>query len=168
MIIRAVTCSDLVSRLIRAREGFADPRVLKFVPSHVELAGFTLPDGSPAYLGAHDDGGVACRPVGYDKATLTGEAFFDVPLPNEDAARTYALGKIGEPYDFAAILGFLVPLADPQSNDHAICSAFVISTLIAGALFNMLAKPVWDITPLDVAFLLSARPGVTLEQTLPT
>lgn len=65
MRIRFVTCSDLVSSLIRDREGPANPACLSFTPSHVEVADFATPDGKPGYLGAHDVGGIMVRPVGY-------------------------------------------------------------------------------------------------------
>lgn len=162
MIVRAITCNDQISGLIRAREGTVDKAYLGFVPSHVEIV---VPEG---YLGAHDDGGVQIRPTNYDAATLSGEAFFTVPLPDEQAAESYARSKIGTPYDFFAILDFVLPLGfDPAANSHAICSAFVRSALTAGKRFTRLVKPAWNTDPLDIAFLLSGQEDVTIKQTLP-
>jgi hypothetical protein len=154
--VRFVTCSDIVSSLIRDCEGPMAPWV-KFTPSHVELAGFALPDGTPGYLGAHDQGGVMIRPVGYDKATLTGELLVDVPLPDEAAAIAFARSKIGTPYDFGAILGFLV-FKDLHQDKHAICSAYVTAVLTVGKLFTgALAREPSQIDPADLLFLLSGR-----------
>src|SRR5271155_3941042 len=94
--LRFVTCDDLVSSMIRDRAG----TVMPFPPSHVEAV---VPEG---YLGAHDVGGVAIRPVGYDRATLLHELFVDVPADPAQAQTfdTFIRAKIGAPYDWQAIV----------------------------------------------------------------
>lgn len=117
------------------------------------------------YLGAHDQGGVQIRKVGYDAASLTGEAFVDVALTPEGAAaaEAYARSKIGTPYDFEAILGFVVPFADLHENRHLICSAFMTLTAKAGGAFPFpLAKEAHTVSPLDLFFWFSGRTAIAV------
>jgi len=154
MKLRFVTGNDFVSRLILVREG---PMAswIKAVPSHVELV---VAEG---YLGAHDKGGVQIRPVGYDKSYLAAERFVDVALSGDGDAKAeaFARSKIGEPYDFAAIidLAALVPL-DLHEHEHCICSAFMTETLKAGGAFSApLALPSYLVSPSLLLFWLSGR-----------
>jgi hypothetical protein len=149
MRLRFVTCNDPLSKMIRDREGEGTP----FTPSHVELV---VAEG---YLGAHYDGGVQIRPVGYDKALLLNELFVTVPLTTDGdaAAEKYARGKIDAPYDWAAILDFVLP-TDLHLEDHVICSAFMTLTAEAGSAFAYpLAKPAHAVSPLDLMFWFSGR-----------
>jgi hypothetical protein len=77
--IRFVQGTAFSSRLIVAQEKTAMP----FTPSHVEAL---TPDGL-WYLGAHDDGGVQKRPLGYDKAAMAHELLLALDTtPEQDAA----------------------------------------------------------------------------------
>lgn len=152
MKIRFVTCSDRVSALIRLREGSMAEWV-GFTPSHAEIV---VPDG---YLGAHYDGGVMVRPVGYDKAYLTHEHFISVDVPHEAKAEAWARGKVGEPYDWKAIVDFVLP-ENWHSPEHVICSAFCTGALEAGGLFgpkNPLALAWHQVSPALLFFWLSGR-----------
>lgn len=161
MRIRFVRHSDLASGLICDREGEVAP----FVPSHVEIV-VQNPDGSLGYLGALDDReggaapGVQIRPAGYDKATMLHELFVDVALPDEAAAEKFARSKIGEPYDWEAIVDYLLPLALHETR-HLICSAFVTLALKAGGefVFPLAAAP-HATSPRDVLFWLSGRMAI--------
>lgn len=156
MRIRFVTCDDPFSDLIRAREGDM-ARWVGFTPSHAELAGFTTTDGKPGYLGAHDDGGVMVRPVGYDAATLTHELFVDVALPAENAACIWALSKVGSPYDWHAIIDYLVPDNFHEPN-HFICSALCTGALERGGAFTYLLALPWHlVSPALLLLWLSGR-----------
>lgn len=152
MKLRFVTGRDITSRFILVREGSMAPWV-KWVPSHVEIV---VAEG---YLGAHDKGGVQIRPVGYDKEWLAAERFVDVKLPDEAAAEAYARGKIGEPYDFLAILDLAVPAPlDLHLQEHCICSAFGTLALERGGLFVApLGLSPHLISPLSLLFWLSGR-----------
>lgn len=156
MQLRFVACSDPVSIAIRAREGDM-ARWVGFTPSHVELAGFAMPDGTPGYLGAHDEGGVAIRPVGYDKATLEHELFVDVALPDEKAARDWAVSKVGAPYDWRAIIDYLIPENLHMTGD-LICSAFATGAMDNGGAFAFpIALPWHLVSPAGLLFWLSGK-----------
>ena len=145
MRLRFRHCSDFLSGMIARHHGETHP----FAPTHVDLV---LDDG---YLGAHDHG-IAFRPVGYDKVTLVHELFVDVPLPDEAAAQAFALSKVGCPYDWEAILDFVLPI-ELHEPRHLICSAFARLTLEAGGFFPYpLAVPAHATSPRDLLFLLSA------------
>jgi hypothetical protein len=152
--LRFVTGKDFVSRLILAREGPMAPWI-KDVPSHVELV---VAEG---YLGAHDDGGVQIRPVGYDKSYLAAERFVDVSLPAGGGAKAeaFARSRIDEPYDFAAILDLALPAPlDLHEQEHCICSAFMTETLTKGGAFSAaLALPPYLVSPVLLLFWLSGR-----------
>src|SRR6185437_8685915 len=60
--LRFVASNDITSRLIRFQAGVSMP----FTPSHVEA----LTVDGKEYIGAHIDGGIRARPVGYDAASL--------------------------------------------------------------------------------------------------
>src|ERR1700676_4258360 len=68
--LRFVTCRDPISEGIRLRENFW--------ASHVEAV-TPLGAGPQKYLGAHCDGGVQARDVGYDAKVLQQELFVDLP-----------------------------------------------------------------------------------------
>ncbi len=160
MRLRFVTCSDAVSDAIRAREG-AMARWVGFTPSHAELTGFAMADGGPGYLGAHADCGVAIRPIGYDKATLSNELFVDVALPNEAAAMQWARSKLGAAYDWTAILDYLLP-ADFHQRGDFICSALCTGALDKGGAFAQpLALPWHLVSPALLLFWLSGRTQIS-------
>lgn len=159
MRLRFVQGNEITSKLIIAQEKTAMP----FTPSHVEAV---MWDGS--YLGAHFSGGVQKRPPDYDKGTFDHELFIDLPATpqQETAFREFLEAHIGEPYDWPAIVGFLIPehLHLPQ---HAICSALITLALRSHGCEWFpypLAAPAHLIDPRDLLLLLSARlkiPGFT-------
>lgn len=148
--LRFVQGTGIVSRLIMAQEKTAMP----FTPSHVEAV---TPDG--LHLGAHVDGGVLKRQPGYDGGDLAHELFLDLAATDaqHDAFYSFLDAHIGEPYDWRAIVGFIVPDHE-HIKDHVICSA-----LMALALRNMrapwfpfpLAAPAHLIDPRDLLLMLS-------------
>ena len=140
--LRFVTCNDQVSALIRWAEDFW--------ASHVEAV---VDEG---YLGAHADGGVLVRPVGYDRAILVREEFVDVPADAAaaEAFEHYLRAHLGEPYDFAAIFGFVLR-DDMHAKEHAICSALQTDALIASRLARDLPLPSYQISPRDLRLYLA-------------
>jgi hypothetical protein len=155
--IRFVQGTAFSSRLIVAQEKTAMP----FTPSHVEAL---TPDGL-WYLGAHDDGGVQKRPLGYDKAAMAHELLLSLDTtPEQDAAFWKFLeGHIGEPYDWKAILGFIIPGHEHLAG-HAICSALITLALRAcGWLQWPIAAPAHLVDPRDLLLIISGRmqvPGI--------
>lgn len=164
MIIRFVQGTAITSRLIMAQEKTAMP----FTPSHVEA----LSEDGKYYIGAHIEDGVRARPVGYDAGevgTLPDGSPCDLQLtlwatPEQDAIfHAYMRSKIGEPYDWRAILGFILPEHEhlPQ---HAICSALVTLALRQCNWFRWrLAAPAHLVDPRDLLLMLSTHmqiPGV--------
>jgi hypothetical protein len=137
MRFRFVTGNAEISALIRLN----GPPCRPFTPSHVEMVveGWEPLLDSNGYLGAHADGGVMLRPIGYDAAVVIdvpgygkSELFVEVPMQDEVAARQYAVSRIGSPYDFAAIVDFALPFIHADQPKHLICSAFATMTARAG------------------------------------
>ena len=155
MKLRFVTCSDAESAAIRTREGGMAPW-FGFTPSHVEMV---VKEG---YLGAHAQGGVAIRPVGYDQATLAHERIVDIG-GDDAAAETYARSKIGTPYDWGAIFDFVdfVLPTEFHQKAHLICSAFMtITGRKASALPFRLACRAHELSPRDLALVISGRMAI--------
>jgi hypothetical protein len=148
MRLRFVCGRDAVSLGIRARENFPF--------SHVEAV---MPDGN--YLGAHADGGVTARAPGYDAAYLERELFVDLPetAPAQaEAFHAFLARHIGEPYDFASILGFVVPGVALHQARHVICSAFMTLGLRqCGWFASPLCEAAHKISPRDLLLMISAR-----------
>jgi hypothetical protein len=153
MRLRFVTCNDPVSDLIRDREGDMAAWI-GFTPSHAEIV---VREG---YLGAHYDGGVAIRPLGYDKTTMLHELFVEVALPKEAEAEAWARHKIGATYDWRAILDYLLP-EDWHGRNSLICSAFCTGALANGGAFPFpLALPWHMVSPCGLLFWLSGRTSI--------
>jgi len=155
MIIRFVQGTEFSSRLIVAQEKTAMP----FTPFHVEAR---TADGFD--LGAHSDGGVQKRPVGYDKATTAHELLLTLDATAEQDAAFWKFlgGHIGEPYDWHAIIGFVLPEHE-HVFEHAICSALITLALRACNWFPApLAAPAHLIDPRDLLLLISGRMTVPM------
>jgi len=155
IVIRFVRSLGLASDGIVALEKTAMP----FTPSHVEAV---TPDGF--YLGAHLDGGTQKRPKNYDAGGFSHELFLTLEATEDQAGAFYTfLDKhIGEPYDWRAILGFLLPKHEHTPN-HAICSALISLALRACEYFRWpLATPAHLIDPRDLLLIISARMAVPM------
>ncbi len=155
IVVRFVRSVGLASDGIVALEKTAMP----FTPSHVEAV---TPDG--LYLGAHLDGGTQKRPKDYDAGRFSHELFLTLEATEEQSAAFHAFldAHVGEPYDWEAILGFLVP-AHHHAPNHAICSALVTLALRACGYFRWpLAAPAHLIDPRDLLLMLSARMAVPM------
>jgi hypothetical protein len=155
IVLRFMQGSEPTSRLIVALEKQAMP----FTPSHVEAV---TPDGF--YLGSHIVGGTEERKPGYDEDTTVHELFLTLQATDEQSTAFYAdmRSHIGEPYDWRAILGFIIPDHEhiPQ---HAICSARVTLSLRAAKWFPYpLAAPAHLIDPRDLLLMLSAQVQVPM------
>jgi hypothetical protein len=155
IIVRFVRSIGLASDGIVALEKTAMP----FTPSHVEAL---TPDGF--LLGAHLSGGTQKRPRDYDAGQFSHELFLTLEATDDQAAAFYAfLDKhVGEPYDWKAILGFILPEHE-HTLDHAICSALIALALRACNYFRWpLAAPAHLVDPRDLLLILSARMAVPM------
>ena len=157
IVLRFVLNSGFIPDAIKAQEKTAMP----FTPGHVEAR---TPDGA-FYIGAHIEGGVLKRPVGYDKATIIHELFLTLDsTPEQDTVfYKYLEDSIGEPYDWLSILGFIIP-GHLHLPNHAICSAKITLALRKCEWFQWpLAAPAHLIDPRDLLLMISARqqiPGI--------
>jgi hypothetical protein len=150
--------NDFESRLIRMQAGVSVP----FTPSHTEA----LTQDGKSYIGARLDGGVQQKPVGYDDGQIEALAeggwcdrLIEVPsTPQQELDfYTFVNSKIGEPYDWKAILGFEAPDFHTHLLDHVICSAFMTSGLRAAKIFPWpLTVPFHHISPRDLMLMLSS------------
>lgn len=159
--LRFVTGSDLISRFIRTQGGIAMP----FTPSHVEA----LSQDGLSYIGAHIDGGILARPVGYDAAKLLtipdgtkSERIVSLPCTPEQEAAFYAFvqSKIGSPYDWKSIVGFVMPDINIHDFAHAICSAFIMAGVRTKGCEYFpypLVVPFHHISPRDLMLILSSH-----------
>lgn len=162
--IRFMTGDSEVSRLIRLQAGIGVP----FPPSHTEA----LTQDGKFYIGAHIDGGILARPVGYDADQLItlpdgskSERIVSLDCTPAQEAAFYAFvhSKIGEPYDWKAILDFVDPALNLHDFDHLICSAFMASALrnkVAPFLLRRLSVPFHHISPYMLFFGLSMQADV--------
>lgn len=58
----------------------------------------------------------------------------DIPLPDEDAGRAWALDRLGTPYDWPAIAGFAFGKPERQNPARLYCHEFVAGWCKAGGL----------------------------------
>jgi hypothetical protein len=128
ILIRFVRSKGFESDLIVWREQTCMP----FPPSHTECV---TPDGK--WLGQHADGGMQARAAGYDHDDVAimadgrrCEIIVTLPVTQAQADAFYAAAEasIGEPYDWAAIVGFGVTFHEHEKF-HAICSAKMLLLL---------------------------------------
>jgi hypothetical protein len=156
IVVRFVKSIGLSSDAIVALEKVAIP----FTPSHVEAV---TPDGY--YLGAHLSGGVQKRPKNYDATDFSHELFLTLDgVTDAQSAAFYSFleSHIGEPYDWKAILGFLIPEHE-HTLDHAICSALITLALRACEWFPFpLAAPAHLVDPRDLLLMISSRQHVPM------
>lgn len=142
--LRFVTTGSMLSAAIRFAEDFSF--------SHVEAV---MPDGT--LLGAHAGGGVLARPADYDKNEWTKQSFWSYAVDDGAAAKweSYLRERIGRPYDYQAILGFVMrnSLHDKM---HIICSALqtmALRTYGASVFPFPLIVPAHETSPRDLAMM---------------
>lgn len=157
--LRFVTGSDLVSRFIRTQGGIAMP----FTPSHVEA----LSPDNKFYIGAHIDGGIMARPIGYDAAKLLtlpdgskSERIVSLECTPEMETIFYnfVTSQIGASYDWKSIIDFVMPDINIHDFAHVICSAFIVQALRKCEYFKWpLTVPFHHISPRDLLLMLSSH-----------
>lgn len=98
---------------------------MPFCPSHVEC----VDPQTGKYIGQHMSGGMLARDPGYD-VPFRHETFVDLPTVGDQEEKFYAAARaaIGEPYDWRAILGFVLP-GHFHTRYEAICSAKIFLLL---------------------------------------
>ncbi len=154
--IRFVTSANAMSNAIRAAQ-------LGWPFTHVEVA------VEGGYLGAHLNGGVAVRPIGYDAGATMLERFFTIDIGEAQAIafHAYLRAQVGKSYDFDAIIDFakaflvhpeqLRPEGAWTEPDRWFCSELVAAALIQAGVFPAgLAADARHVTPQNLAFALSA------------
>jgi hypothetical protein len=159
MIIRFVQGTHWTSKLIIAQERTAMP----FTPSHAEAV---MPNGR--YLGAHQTGGVQeCNP-GYDAEWVPKdklhELFLTLPaMAEQDAVfYDYLRKHIGEPYDWRAITGFVVP-GHYHDLYHTICSALITGGLRTCEWFPFPLTIPWHLVdPARLLLMISVKMQVPM------
>lgn len=157
MILRFVQGRSFISRAIVAQSKTAMP----FTPSHVE----TVSEDGASYIGAHIEGGIQARPVGYDQADTLHELLLPLAATGEQdrVFWDFMVSKIGEPYDWHAIIGFILPRHEHTANT-AICSAISALGLRKCEWFRWpLAAPAHLISPRDLLLTISGQmeiPGI--------
>lgn len=149
--LRFVHGTAFESEAIELREGTSMP----FTPSHVECVSR---DGKH-YIGQHMDGGMQSRPAGYDNALPKDELFVGLPCTpeQETAFYDYVQASIGEPYDWKAILSFVVPI-NLHLKFHAICSAKMHLALRKAEWYpsrKAVTVPAHCIDPRDLLLMIS-------------
>jgi len=158
--IRFVTSTAFSSRLIRLQAGVSMP----FTPSHTEA----LSQDGKSYIGAHLDGGIMRRPVGYDADTLMdlpdnggkSERIVSIPCTPEQETvfYTYVEKHVGEPYDWQGILGFVATEIHLHDVGTIFCSAFMTGALREAKIFPWpLTVPFHHISPRDLMLMLSSH-----------
>lgn len=147
--LRFVTSDDPISYGIRAAE-------YGFWASHTEAL---MPDGT--LLGAHADGGVQARPVGYDKGYRQ-ELIVQIPATPAmtDKFHAFLRDQIGKPYDFKAIAAFITE-RDWQEPNAWFCSELQAAALVdCGWFAYRLATEFNHITPRDLLLIVSGRVNI--------
>lgn len=152
IVIRFVTCDDPVAMLIRAQAGVSMP----FTPSHTEA----LSRDGKSWTGQHIEGGCEARPLDYYQAEPNVQEV-QVPItvaPEQyDAFHNYLEQRIGDPYDWRAILGFALPDVHLHEPGGQICSALMVMCLRAAKVFPWpLTVPAHHVSPRDLMLILSA------------
>jgi hypothetical protein len=145
---------DPLSALIRLQAGLCMP----FTPSHVEA----LSRDGAHYVGQHLDGGMQARPIGYDGQEIQEiqEKLVQLPCPAEhyDRFQSYCEGRIGAPYDWTSIVGFVDPAWNLHAFNHLICSAEMTAGLRHCGYFSWpLTVPFHHISPRDLLLILSSH-----------
>ena len=131
--------------------------------THVDVA---QPDG---LLGAHLEGGVQVRPVGYDTRAAARERWIalDVAPAVADAFDGFLRAQLGAPYDIGAITDFAWAALSGEGSAHPpgawrdpdrwFCSELVAAALVhAGVLPGALADEARHVTPQCLMFAVAA------------
>lgn len=140
--------------------------------THVEAV---MPDGT--LLGAHIDGGVMARPVGYDKVTATRELLVEL-FPDDftgigkgqgisfieenglanvaNAFYDFLRAQLGKPYDLTALAGAAFD-RDWHQDDAWFCSELQAAALEHCGYLPRLAAIDSHVSPRDLLLVLSGR-----------
>lgn len=150
--IRFVTCDDPMSRLIRAQAGVCMP----FPPSHVEA----LSRDGQHWTGQHIDGGCLARPLDYYLVYPNPQekrVAFPVAQAQYDAFHNYLEKRVGDPYDWRAVIGFALPDIHGHEPGGQICSALIEMCCRAANIFPWpVTVPAHHISPRDLMLMASA------------
>jgi hypothetical protein len=144
--IRFVTCHDVVSAAIRAYQ-------YGFWASHVDaLIGGKL-------VGAHFNGGVLARPIGYDASKITKEQIVAIKAddPTTKAFEDFITAQIEKPYDVEAIAAMVLD-RDWRDPNSWFCSELIAAGLEQCKIFSRLPAALNRILPRDAMLMATALP----------
>lgn len=116
--LRFIRDDGIISRLIRWQDWSSGGSY-----SHVE---FRLPTG---YLGSQAPDGVKLRPLNYCTPTEEWLCCVDVPDYVGEKILEFARAQIGKPYDWKAIVGFIIR-RDWMNDNSWTCSELVTFTFL--------------------------------------
>jgi hypothetical protein len=120
-----------------------------------------------SWVGAHAGTGVQARPLNW--CTPTRERRYAIPVDDYlyDKATAFMESKIGEPYDYADIVGLALHARLGASDHEIICSTFMLQWLNAAGIWalNVTEPFAYLITPetLHLSPLLIGR-GIAVPQ----
>lgn len=138
LTIRFIGSSDVVSHLIEW--------TTNSLWCHTEA----LSRDGQCWVGAHAGTGVQARPLNWCKDT-TRQAVYALPVSYDEYERamTWLASKVGEPYDYKAIVGLALHNRVGYSDQELICSAFMTEWLMTAGLqpLNCLEHYSYLITP---------------------
>ena len=137
LVIRFINDVDIVSKLITWSTNS--------LWCHTEA----LSRDGTTWVGAHAHTGVNARKLDWCKPSR--EAVYEIPVGIEayDRAYTWLESKIGEPYNYADIIGLTLHNRLGHSDTSVICSALMTEFMMQAGLFplNCLEEYAYLVTP---------------------
>lgn len=102
-----------------------------------------------SWIGAHAGTGVQARPLNWTKVTRERRYAIPVTDAQYDAAMSWMEDKIGEPYDYADIVGLGLHDRKAHNSSELICSSFMLEWMTHAGLLPLNVLPRWAylITP---------------------
>jgi uncharacterized protein YycO len=143
---RVVGADDFISRSIKF--------ISRGPVSHVEF----LVDGGANTIGAHADGGVQIRPIGYAKYSV--DLRFEATCSDQQYAKASAFlqAQIGKPYDLIDIAAILAN-RNWRDPNRWICSELWAAVLEEAELIGKINSSINLFTPEDSLVVSSAMFG---------
>ena len=137
LVIRFIHEPDLVSKLIAWETDSL----------FVHCEGLSWDEKS--WIGAHAGTGVQARPLDWCKPTFERRYALPVESPQWDRAMAWLETRVGEPYDYADIVGLALHSRKGASDHEIICSALMIEWMWQAGLEPLNCREGWAylITP---------------------
>lgn len=113
-------------------------------------------------IGSYEDG-VRKQTLDFDTSS-TSQIFVDIPMtkPVLSSWRRHLEDKIGSPYDYEAIVGFIAHQSF-HAEGHFICSHLQVQTLReCKVIRHRLNVPYWEVSPRDLLLMMAAMPDAVI------